>query len=146
MTVADRIRLAPTPADVSRFNAWFDEKCIRAGIAKTLAADLKLCVNEVLANAISYGFREIAKPWITVRIQLDKTRAIATIIDNGTYFDLRGWRVQKDRDLMTGEPGGFGIALVKERAKRLEYSRFCKRNHLRITCELPAPCTAGPHT
>jgi anti-sigma regulatory factor (Ser/Thr protein kinase) len=146
MRLADRISLVPTPADVSRFNAWFDEKCSRAGIAKMLAADLKLCVNEVLANAISYGFRGIAKPWITVRIQLDKSRASATIIDNGTYFDLRGWRVQQDRDLMTGEPGGFGIALIKERAKHIDYSRFCGRNHLRITCELAAPCTAGPHT
>lgn len=146
MRLADRISLAPTPADVSRFNAWFDERCIRAGIAKTLAADLKLCVNEVLANAISYGFREVKNPWVTVRIQLDKTRAVASIIDNGTYFDLRGHKIAKDRDLMTGEPGGFGIALIKERAKHIHYSRFCGRNHLRITCELAAPCSAGQRT
>jgi anti-sigma regulatory factor (Ser/Thr protein kinase) len=72
---------------------------------------------------------------MTVRIELGKRRASATIIDNGAYFDLSKWPVQKDRDLTTGEPGGFGIALIKERASRIRYSRFCGRNHLKIMCE-----------
>ena len=106
MRAADRISLSPTASEVSRFNTWFDQKCADRGTGKTLAADLKLCINEVLANAISYGFKNTANPWVTVRIKLDKRRVSATIIDNGTYFDLRVWQAPKDRDLTTGEPGG----------------------------------------
>jgi len=139
MKVADRISLAPTASDVSRFNEWFDERCALGGIGERLAADLKLCVNEVLANAISYGFKRTSNPWIVVRIKLDAKRASATIIDNGSYFDLRAWVVPKNRDLATAEPGRFGIGLVKERAGHIDYWRFCGRNHLRITCHAPAP-------
>ena len=134
MRVADRISLKPTASEVSRFNTWFDDKCAASGIARTLAADLKLCVNEVLANAISYGFKGTSKPWIKIRIELDGSRASATIIDNGSYFDLRTWAVPKDRNLATAEPGGFGIPLIKERASQINYWRFCGRNHLKITC------------
>src|SRR5262245_34804834 len=134
MKVADRISLAPTASDVSRFNIWFDEKCALGGIGLRLAADLKLCINEVLANSISYGFRGTRNAWIVVHIKLDTPSAIASIIDNGTYFDLRSWVVPKNRDLATAEPGGFGIALIKERASEISYWRFCGRNHLRITC------------
>ena len=139
MRVADRISLAPTASEVSRFNTWFDQRCAASGIGRTLAADLKLCINEVLANDISYGFKGTSNPWIAVRIALDGKRASATIINNGTYFDLRSWKVAKDRDLATAEPGGFGIALIKERASRISYWRSCGRNHLKIVCEAADP-------
>lgn len=139
MRMADRISLKPTASEVSRFNTWFDHRCAVSGIGPTLAADLKLCINEVLANAITYGFKGATRPWMMVRTSLGTRRASATIIDNGSYFDLTTWRVAKDRDLMTDEPGGFGIALVKERASEIRYWRFCGRNHLRIKCEAAGP-------
>jgi anti-sigma regulatory factor (Ser/Thr protein kinase) len=139
MTLADRVSLKPTASEVSRFNTWFDARCTASGIGTTLAADLKLCINEVLANAISYGFADTTDPWIKVRITLDPKRASATIVDNGTYFDLRTWEVPKDRDLKTAEPGGFGIALIKERARQIGYWRLCGRNYLKIVCLAAAP-------
>lgn len=139
MRAADRISLSPTPSEVSRFNTWFDQRSVANGVTKQLAADLKLCVNEVLANAIGYGFKGTADPWITVRIKFGSRSATATIVDNGSYFDLRSWNVPKNRDLMTAEPGGFGIGLVKERASQINYWRFCGRNHLKIVCEAANP-------
>jgi len=135
MSLADRIRLAPTASEVSRLNGWFDRRCADSGIGKTLAADMKLCINEVLANLISYGFTNTANPWMIVKIRLRPGRAIARIIDNGTYFDLRGWEPRADRNLATAEPGGYGIALIKERASRISYARFCGINRLKIVCE-----------
>jgi anti-sigma regulatory factor (Ser/Thr protein kinase) len=137
--MADRISLKPTASEVSRFNTWFDHRCAVSGIGPTLAADLKLCINEVLANAITYGFNDAAHPWIMVRIGLGTHRASATIVDNGSYFDLTTWRGPEQRNLMTDEPGGFGIALVRERASEIRYWRFCRRNHLRIRCEAADP-------
>lgn len=135
MTVADRIRLAPTASEVSRLNGWFDQRCTDSGIEKSLAADMKLCINEVLANLISYGFANSANPWMVVKIRLRPGHAVARILDNGAYFDLRDWEPRADRDLTTAEPGGYGIALVKERASRISYARFCGVNRLKIVCE-----------
>ncbi len=139
MIAEDRISLNPTASDVARFNTWFDQKCIESGIESSLAADLKLCLNEVLANLISYGFKDTADPKTIVEIKLEPGRAAATVADNGSYFDMRTWQVPKDRDLMTGEPGGFGIALITERATRLFSTRVGDLNHLVVVCEGSTP-------
>ena len=135
MSLADQIRLTPTASEVSRF----DQKCAESRIEKTLATDLKLCINEVLANLISYGFKNTANPWMMVKIRLETGRASAKILDNGEYFDLREWERPADRDLTTSEPGGYGILLIKERASRIRYARFCGLNRLKIVCEAANP-------
>lgn len=135
MSLAGWIRLSPTAAEVSRFNDWFDRRCAASDIEKSLAADMKLCINEVLANFISYGFKNTANPSIVVNVWLRPGRAMARIFDNGTYFDFRKWERPADRDLPTAEPGGYGIALIKERASRICYGRFCGVNRLKIICE-----------
>jgi anti-sigma regulatory factor (Ser/Thr protein kinase) len=139
MNSENRISLDPTASDVGRFNTWFDRKCVESGIESRLAADLKLCLNEVLANLISYGFKNTPDPTIMVEIKLQPGRASATVTDNGSYFDMRTWQVPKDRDLMTGEPGGFGIALINERATRLFCTRIGELNQLVVVCEGTIP-------
>ena len=139
MNPENRISLNPTASEVARFNAWFDQKCVESGIESNLGADLKLCLNEVLANLISYGFKDTPDPTTIVEIKLQPGRASATVTDNGSYFDMRKWQVPKDRDLMTGEPGGFGIALINERATRLFSTRIGELNHLVVVCEGTTP-------
>jgi sigma-B regulation protein RsbU (phosphoserine phosphatase) len=139
MSLADRISLSPTASDVSRLNAWFDQKCGESGIEKTLAADLKLCLNEVVANLISYGFKDTLNPSTTVEISLELGCASATVTDNGSYFDIREWQLPKGRDLMTCDPGGFGIALIRERATEIGYTRLGEFNRLTIACKGTSP-------
>jgi anti-sigma regulatory factor (Ser/Thr protein kinase) len=124
---------------VSQLNAWFDRKCSESGVEPSLAADLKLCINEILANLISYGFKDTANPLATVEIDLRPGLASATITDNGSCFDIREWQVPKERDLMTGEPGGFGIPLTKERATDISYARIGEWNKLKIVCAGTSP-------
>lgn len=134
MSSRDQIGLSPSGSEVSRLNAWFDHRCIASGIERDLCTDLKLCINEVMANLISYGFKDTPEPWTIVEIDLVPGCASATITDNGAYFDMRAWQVPKDRDLMLGEPGGFGIALIRDRASEIAYSRNGEWNQLRIAC------------
>lgn len=135
MSPADQISLKPTAWEVARLNAWLDENFTRSGVEKSLAADLKLCLNEVMANLMNYGFRDIAEPSVLIEIRLRPGHASASVIDNGNYFDIRDWIPPKARDLMTGDPGGFGIALIKERASHINYRRENERNRLDIVCE-----------
>jgi len=136
MSLKKSIGLLPTASDVTRFNTWFDLECTASGVERRLAANLKLCVNEVLANLISYGFSDTPAPMAAVEIDLRPGRASAKVIDNGVYFDLRDWPpVSKDRDLLTGPPGGFGIALIKEHATAMSYKRIGDLNEFEIVCE-----------
>jgi anti-sigma regulatory factor (Ser/Thr protein kinase) len=139
MILTGQISLDPTASDVSRLNTWFDQKCAESGIDRTLGADLKLCLNEIIANLISYGFKDTPHPTILVEMRLQRGCASATITDNGTYFDLREWPVPTNRNLMTDEPGGFGVALVKERATWIDYTRAGGLNRLLIACEGSRP-------
>ena len=138
MRDVDQIHLVPTASEVARFNTWFDRKCAESGVRESLRADLKLCVNEVLANLISYGLRGISDPKALIKISLEPDRASATIIDNGTYFDLSA-RSSGMPDPSAGEPGGYGIALIKERASRLRYTRADGENRLEIVCQASSP-------
>ena len=73
---------------------------------------------------------------MVVKIRLRPDRAVARIMDNGTYFDLRGWEPRADRNLPAAEAvGGYGIGLIKERASSIHYARFCGINRLKIVCE-----------
>ena len=101
----------------------------------SLAADLKLCINEVFANLISYAFKDTADPEIAVEIELQREQATAVISDNGAYFDLRTWpSPEKPTSLLAAREGGFGIALIRDRATHIDYQRIDGTNRLRITC------------
>ena len=139
MDLSDRITLRPSALEVVRMNAWLDQKFAESGVDRTLAADLKLCLNEIVANLISYGFRDVADPLTFVEIKLEPGCASATVTDNGAYFDIRQWESPKGRDLMTAEPGGFGIDLIKERASRIHYMRIGGLNRLEIVCGAASP-------
>ena len=139
MSLHDTISLEPTVSDVVALNAWLDQKFAECGLDKSLAADLKLCLNEIVVNLISYGFKNTREPLILVEITLEAGSASATITDNGAYFDIRDWKSPEHRDLMTSEPGGFGINLIKERAKQIHYARVGELNQLKIVCQTANP-------
>ena len=138
MILHDEISLKPTASDVVRLNAWLDQKFSESQISKSLAADLKLCLNEIMANLISYGFKDTPDPLTRVEITLEDSAARATVTDNGSYFDIREWKSPERRDLMTSEPGGFGVNLIKDRAKEIEYTRVAGLNQLKIVCGTPS--------
>ncbi len=52
MSREDQISLKPTTWDVTKLNAWLDENVARSDIEPSLAADLKLVLNETMANLI----------------------------------------------------------------------------------------------
>jgi anti-sigma regulatory factor (Ser/Thr protein kinase) len=138
MTLHDEIILKPTACDVVRLNAWLDKRFSESRISKSLAADLKLCLNEILANLISYGFKDTPDPLTRVEIILEESAARAIITDNGAYFDIREWKSPEQRDLMAPDPGGFGVNLIKERVKHIEYARVAGLNQLKILCGTPS--------
>ncbi len=137
MSETSRMSLNLTASDVTRFNGWLDSRCAASGLDPKLAADIKLCLNEVLANLMSYGLKHTPQPLTVVDLTLHPGCARAAITDNGAFFDMRDWEMPAERDLLNGDPGGFGISLIKERASKVFYTRIGDLNHLIIVCALP---------
>jgi anti-sigma regulatory factor (Ser/Thr protein kinase) len=98
MKFAGQIHLQPTPSDVTRLNAWLDQIFFDSHFERSLAADFKLCLNEIVANLIGYGLKDNPKPFISIDVNLQPRCAKAIVRDNGSYFDIRRWQLPKDRD------------------------------------------------
>ena len=64
MTLRDRIVLKPCVSDVVRLNEWLDDAFAKAQVKQSVAADLKLCINEAFANLLSYAFEATENPEI----------------------------------------------------------------------------------
>lgn len=132
---AASIALEPLASEAVRLNRWLDEAAAANSLDPRVAADLKLCVNEAFANLISYAFKDTPNPSIEIEIGFAPGAAIATVSDNGAYFDIEQWTpAPAPRDLASAKPGGFGIALLKARARRIDYDRVGETNRLRIEC------------
>lgn len=146
MSWKGRLTLEPLVSEVARLNDWLEAAFAQAGTSATIAADIKLCLNEVMANLISYAFAGTPKPQIDIAVDLLAHEAKAEVCDNGAYFDLRAWPdPPRPQDVKTAQIGGYGILLVRSRASSIEYGRVDGINRLRITCSGTGPET-GPET
>lgn len=133
-----RLTLTSDFAEVNRLNHWLDEAFAEAGLAASVADDLKLCLNEAVGNAMLYGFADVAAPEIVVEIALGASSASATITDNGKPFDpLQLPPREKITDLEHATIGGFGVQLIRQAASSVDYAHVDGRNRLHIVCGTP---------
>lgn len=133
--LSDRIALKPVVSDVVRLNQWLDGAFPKSQLEKSLAADLKLCLNEVFDNLVKYAFNDTPQPSIVIEIELGPGSAGATVSDNGAHFDIRQWpEPVRPKDLASAMPGGFGIVLIRALASQIAYERVDGVNRLRLVC------------
>ena len=134
-----RLSLASDFSEVTRLNDWLDEAFVEAGVAPGAAEDLKLCLNEAVANTMLYAFSDEADPQIEVEIRLDATSASAVLTDNGIAFDpLVLPEREKPTDLESAKIGGFGVQLIRQTASSVDYQRVDGQNRLHIVCGTPS--------
>ena len=120
---------------VARLNDWYAEQTEGAALDARVLGDMKLCLNEAVANVVSYAFEGIAAPRLRVTIRMGAEAVTAEIRDNGPLFDpLDRPEAAAMQDLETAQIGGFGIKLIRETASTLAYTREGQENVLQITC------------
>ena len=96
---------------------------------------MRLCLDEVVTNVVSYAFDGIPDPALTVELEVGPEVLTAVVVDNGRAFDPLGHPLApRLSDLETAPIGGFGIRLLRETASALRYERLGGRNRLTITC------------
>jgi serine/threonine-protein kinase RsbW len=112
----------------------------RKGFAVTVGIDLaeirrtmRVVFDELLNNAISYGFRGRDAGAITVDVELTGSRLSVTISDDGQPFDpLQAETPDTGRSTQQRKIGGLGIYLVRQAMDEVRYERLDDRNVLRL--------------
>lgn len=106
--------------------------CREHGVGERDLAALELICDELVSNVSHHAYGDEDGP-LELEIELDETRCILTLTDQGPPFDPSR-RADPDVDvpLEEREIGGLGILLVREQADRMEYRRRDDQNMLRI--------------
>jgi len=134
------MRDAPTAKDVQVFqmvsetgaiaglNSWLDRAFAKSGEAASVCDDLKLCVNEAVANVVAHGGRKNIA--IEVRLWKEPESIFAEVSDDGPYFDpTQSISRQTAIDLESEEIGGWGLQLMRQSSDEFLYRRKEGRNY-----------------
>jgi anti-sigma regulatory factor (Ser/Thr protein kinase) len=109
----------------------------RHALPDTIIFHMKLALDELLTNIISYGFLDGGRHKIIASIGIEGDKLEAEIIDDGIAFNPLA-RSAPDIGLATEERGvgGLGIHFIRSVMDRVDYHRSDGRNHLKLVKKL----------
>ena len=111
-----------------------------AGLNKRALNRLEMALEEAVVNVVNYSQAE----WIALRVEREKeengSRLRLTLTDNGVAFDpTKQPKADTAQMAAKRQIGGLGIALLKQIADTLEYTRHDNQNILIITKIIEQP-------
>lgn len=132
------VELAADLAEVARMNVWLHDLAREAAMPDRLRDDIKLCLNEAVANIIMHGIAGDGPLEIRLDLAVSATGARAVLADTARAFDpLAHPEPAKITSIETAQVGGFGISLIRATAGELSYARADGRNVLTLVCGAP---------
>lgn len=136
--IAHHIELEISLGEVARLNRWLDEVAPALDLSTPLVLDIRLCLDEAVTNAISYGFEGQAAGRIRVEAKRQAERIVVTIADTGRLFDpLSAPLTEAPEDIEHAAIGGLGIKLIRSTADHSDYARQDGENRLTLYFEAP---------
>ncbi len=126
LTVPNRIE------EIRTIEKFLTEFCERQDLPSEALFQLRLSLEEIFTNVISYGYDDDAKHEIEIALSKNGNAVTIEIIDDGRPFDpLReAPKMDAESELEERRVGGAGIALAKTMMTDLRYHRDDGRNHL----------------
>jgi len=116
-------------------DAFLEAHAVPSGIG----ANVRLALEELLTNTITYGSLPDIEVTITVDLAIADRTITIDVIDDGRAFDpLSRPSADLDGDLDDRPVGGLGIHLVREVMDECRYAREEGRNHLHLRKRLPS--------
>ena len=110
--------------DFAESMSWPDEATFK----------VKLVLEEILMNVISYGGDSSHKPRITLHLSQQNDLLSMEISDDGIAYDpLTAPPLDLESDLDDRPIGGLGVHLVRELMDNVSYRYKDGRNHLLVT-------------
>ncbi len=102
-----------------------------AGLDKKTSYNLRLAVDEIATNIITYGYQEAAcEGVLALRTEVDEQSLIISIEDTGIPYDPTQKPAPEDLDkpLEQRQIGGLGIYLARQGVDKFIYERVGERN------------------
>ncbi len=125
------LRLGCDAAEVTRLNGWIDDLQAELKIDKAPLEDLRLCVNEAVANAITHGGDGLDA--IDVSAWSDGTTLYFEVRDTGRAFDPTAAPERTAAsDLESETIGGWGIPLMRRLSDDMRYKNVGGQNRVRF--------------
>ncbi len=107
---------------------------LKNNISDTFVFQIKLCLDEVLTNIISYGFDDLNTHIIEIEYEITNEKFFANIMDDGKEFNpLESEDPDLDSDISKRKIGGLGIFLVKNFMTEINYKRKQNKNILSLS-------------
>jgi sigma-B regulation protein RsbU (phosphoserine phosphatase) len=131
-----RLELDAAATEIGRALAAVREFCAAQGWPETVAHDLALSLDEILANVIRHGYRG-APARISVRARRAGDAVELEIRDGApAYNPLRAPEADLGQPIEERAPGGLGLHFVRTVMDGMEYAREAGENRLRLTRNL----------
>lgn len=132
MNGGHRAQIRATALAVKQVSEVLDGFCAAEQLPQDVAWRLRLALDEVVANIVSYATPAGSSTEIDVLFRMDAGVVEVTVTDNGPPFDpLARPAPDVTAPLEVRQPGGLGIALVKSLMDDVRYTRT-SRNVLTI--------------
>ena len=130
--------------EVARVNAAFATFADAHALPAPVRRSMNVVLDELLKNAIAYGFPGGVRGEVTVEAELLADRVCVTLTDNGRPFDPLAMAAP-DTGLPVEERriGGLGIHLVRRMMDEVSYHRRADRNVVVLGKRLTGGMTAG---
>ena len=129
-------QLANTLAAVPDLLDYLDQTLVAMDVSDSDAFQVKLALEELVTNAINYGFDTGQTSELEVKLRREKGELICELIDHGRMFNPLDV-VEPDlmQDVDHREVGGLGVFFVRQVMDDVSYERVGTMNvmHLRKT-------------
>ncbi len=139
-----RVTIGADRDEVTRVGEAFAEFADAQALPAPIRRSVSVALDELLKNAISYGFAGRDGGELTIEVELGADRLSVTVTDDGRPFDpFRA--AAPDTTLSTAERriGGLGIHLVRRLMDEVGYHRRGDRNVVTLAKFLTGGMTAG---
>ena len=102
------------------------------GLAPEIAYALELAIDELVTNAISYGYPDGGSGKVTVEVSIDSDRVVLIVRDDGIAFDPLAQAPEPtlEGDVEDRPIGGLGLHLVEAMMDEVAYERREGENRL----------------
>ncbi|MBP5382049.1 MAG: SpoIIE family protein phosphatase [Bacteroidales bacterium] len=129
----DKISLSNDVKDVESLGQFSKSVCERVSVDAKTAARLRLALEEVVVNVMSYAYPEGQDGYVDVEAHSDGKELTLTVTDSGIEFDPTAveladtGQAAEDRS-----PGGLGILLARSMMDYVGYERSGDKNVLTL--------------
>ncbi len=127
------LSVMPTPAEITRANAWVEQIGAQIGLAQSTVFAVQLCLEETLSN-IAQHCSEAAASAVNLQLQAGPGHLWLQVEDCGPAFDPTSMPATTlPQSLQAADIGGLGIHLIRHFSSAQVYERVNGVNRLKLS-------------